>query len=311
MRAPTGEQFELSRQTPAGTARAVVTEVAASLRVYSVGGIDLTEPYPESTTPPSGVGIVLVPWPNRVQDGRWSLNGQEQQLSLTEPDRENAIHGLLRYAPYTVAERGTGAITLAATVFPQMGYPFLLDTSVRYELVDDGLVVTHTLANAGTGDAPVAVGTHPYFKIGDVDTAELILTLNAATHFEVDERLNVVSEHAVDGTGYDLRTGARVGDLHLDDGWGGVHIADGRGEQTLTAPDGRTVSMWSDENFGYVQVYTSRTLATLPDGAMAIAIEPMTAPTNALNSGTALKWLAPGESWSVSWGLRHTGFATA
>lgn len=311
MRAPTGEQFELNRQTAAGSAHAVITEVAASLRGYSVGGIDLTEPYPESATPPSGLGIVLVPWPNRVKDGRWQLNGVEQQLDLTEPERENAIHGLLRYAPYTVAERSDDAITLAATVFPQAGYPFLLDTSVRYELVDDGLTVTHTLHNAGTADAPVAVGTHPYFKIGDIDTAELTLTLRADTHFEVDDRLNVVSEHAVDGTEFDLRTGKRVGELHLDDGWGGVQIADGRSEQTLTAPDGRTVSMWSDENFGYVQVYTSRTLNTLADGAMAIAIEPMTAPTNALNSGTALKWLAPGETWSVSWGLRHTGFAAS
>lgn len=311
MRAPTGEQFELTRRTAAGVAHAVVTEVAASLRQYSVGGIDLTEPYPESATPPSGIGIVLVPWPNRVANGRWEHDGVAHQLALTEPDRQNAIHGLLRYTPYTVAERRDDSITLAATVFPQAGYPFLLDTSVRYELVDDGLTVTHTIRNASAADAPVAVGTHPYFKIGDVATADLTLTLRAATHFEVDARLNVVAEHPVDGTDYDLRAGKRVGELFLDDGWGGVQIADGRGEQTLTAPDGRTVSMWSDENFGYVQVYTSRSLNTLAEGEMAIAIEPMTAPTNALNSGTGLTWLAPGATWSVRWGIRHTGFTPA
>ena len=308
MRAPTGEQYELTKKTPAGEARVIVTEVAAGLRHYSIGGIDLSQPFAEDATPPSGCGIVLVPWPNRVKDGSWELNGERQQLNLTEPDRDNAIHGLLRYSPYTLVERIEGAVTLAATVFPQPGYPFLLDTSVRYELVDDGLSITHTLVNQGEADAPVAVGAHPYFTIGDVPTAELTLTLNAATHFEVDERLNVVAEHPVDGTEYDLRAGKRVGDLHLDDGWGGVHVTDGRAEQTLAAPDGRTVSMYSDEHFGYVQVYTSRELKSLPAGEMAIAIEPMTAPTNALNSGRDLKWLAPGETWSVTWGFRHTGF---
>jgi aldose 1-epimerase len=308
MRATTGEQFSLTKQTAAGEAHAIVTEVAAGLRHYSVAGIDLTEPFGEDATPPSGVGIVLVPWPNRVKDGRWTLNGEPQQLDLTEPDRGNAIHGLLRHAPYTLVTRTADAVTLAATVFPQSGYPFMLDTSVRYELVEDGLTVTHTLTNVGTADAPAAVGTHPYFKIGDVPTAELTLTLNAATHFEVDDRLNIVAEHPVDGTEYDLRAGRRVADLHVDDGWADVAITNGRSEQTLTAPDGRTVSMWADENFGYVQVFTSRVLSSLPEGEMAIAIEPMSAPTNALNTGRDLRWLSPGETWSLSWGVRHTGF---
>jgi aldose 1-epimerase len=308
MRAPTGEQYELTKQTQAGEARVIVTEVAAGLRHYSVGGVDLTHSFAEDETPPSGCGIVLVPWPNRVKDGRWELNGETQQLNLTEPDRDNAIHGLLRYSPYTLVERTDSAVSLAATVFPQAGYPFLLDTSVRYEIVEDGLAVTHTLVNQGTADAPVAVGTHPYFTIGDVPTADLTLTLNATTHFEVDDRLNVVGEHPVDGTEYDLRAGKRVGDLHVDDGWGGVVITNGHAEQTLTAEDGRSVSMYSDEHFGYVQVFTSRALPGLADGDVAIAIEPMTAPTNALNSGRDLKWLAPGETWSVTWGVRHSGF---
>ncbi|MDQ1608050.1 MAG: aldose 1-epimerase [Microbacteriaceae bacterium] len=311
MRAPTGEQFELTRQARGQVSRAVITEVAAALRVFTVDGIDLVEPYPESSTPPSAAGIVLVPWPNRVKDGAWQLNGAKQQLDLTEPARLNAIHGLLRHSSYHIGERSDGAITLTATVFPQSGYPFLLDTSVRYELVDDGLHVTHTITNASDTDAPVAVGTHPYFKIGDVPTGDLTLTLSAATHFEVDERLNVLAEHPVDGTPYDLRGGVLVRDLHVDDGWGGVAIANGESSQTLMAADGRTVSMWADEHFGYVQVYTSRNLATETTSEVAIAIEPMTAPTNAFNSGRDVQWLAPGDTWTVRWGIRHAGFASA
>jgi aldose 1-epimerase len=308
MRAPTGKQFQLVRHSSVGVSRAIITEVAADLRHFSVNGIDLAEPFAEGQTPPSGVGIVLVPWPNRVKDGRWELDGVEQQLDLTEPDKNNAIHGLLRFTPYALVEQSESAVTLGATVFPQHGYPFLLDTTVSYELVDDGLTVTHTITNRSDAAAPVAVGSHPYFKIGDVPTGDLTLTLSADTHFEVDERLNVVSEHSVDGTDYDLRAGKRVGDLFLDDGWGGVKAVDGSSAQTLTAPDGRTVSMWADEHFGYVQVFTSRVLATETLSGVAIAIEPMTAPTNALNSGVGLNWLESGASWTVRWGYRHTGF---
>jgi aldose 1-epimerase len=35
-----------------------------------------------------------------------------------------------------------------------------------------------------------------------------------------------------------------------------------------------------------------------------VAVEPMTCPPDALNSGTDLITLAPGESWTGSWGLR-------
>lgn len=308
MRAPTGEQYELTRSTAAGQARAVITEVAAGIREYSIDGIDLSEPFPENRTPPQGVGIVLVPWPNRIKDGAWELNGTKQQLALTEPDRHNAIHGLLRFAPYRVVDRGDSAVTLAATVFPQLGYPFHLETTVRHELVDDGMVVTHSLTNVGDATAPVAVGAHPYFKIGDVPTAELTLTLAATQHFEVDDRMNVTGESPVDDTKYDLRGGVRVGDLDLDDGWGGVVLTDGQSTQTLTAADGRSVSLWADENFDYVQVYTTRTLPTDTVSDVAIAIEPMTAPVNAFNSGTGVHALEPGDEWVVRWGIRHAGF---
>lgn len=309
MRAPTGEQFDISRTTSAGRADAVVTQLGASLRGYSVGGVELTEPYAEDQATPMGCGLVLVPWPNRVKDGCWELNGTKQQLALTEPARDNAIHGLLRFSPYTVAERTESAITLAATVFPQLGYPFHLDTSVRYELVDDGLTVTHELTNLGDADAPVAVGAHPYLKIGDVPTGDLTLTLNALTHIDVDDRLNVIGHTPVEGTQWDWRGGTQVGDLSVDDGWGDVVMTDAGSEQTLTADDGRSVSVWADTNFGYVQVFTTNDFPNETVSDVAIAIEPMTAPTNALNSGRGIHALSPGDTWSVSWGIRHAGFA--
>jgi len=303
----------LKAVTPSGPATAIITEVAAGIRAYSVNGIDLVEAFPAASGPPKGAGIVLVPWPNRIRDGSWTQRGVTRQLSLSEPDLRNASHGLLRFAPYREVGRTASSVTLSATVFPQTGYPFQLDTEVTYTLVADGLEVTHALRNVGEADAPVALGTHPYLKIGDVPTGDLVLRLAAGTHIDVDDRKNAVGESPVDGTPFDLRAGRSVGDLDLDDGFGAVDIVAGRCEHSLTAPDGRKVTLWGDENMRYVQAFTPRNFPITvgdaePQLGQAVAIEPMTAPADAFNSGKGLRWLEPGESWTLRWGIRHQGF---
>jgi aldose 1-epimerase len=309
MRAPTGEQFILTRPTATGVSTAIVTEVAAALRTFQIDGVDLTEPYPAEKTPPFANGIVLAPWPNRVEDAIWVLDGKRQHLDITEPARHNAIHGLLRTAAYRVVDQSESSITLAATVYPQHGYPFLVDTTVTYELVEGGLTVTHGFRNASASKAPVAVGTHPFFRIGDVPTEQLTLRLVASTRFETDDRLIPVAENPVEGTEFDLRGGVLVGDLSLDDAFGG--IAPGESVSTLTAPDGREVALWQDESCRFVQVFTTRKFPKDGGLGLAVAIEPMTAAPNALNTGVGLRWLEPGEHWSVQWGIRYSEGAAA
>ena len=322
MRAPTGNQFHLSAVGPNGTSTATITEVAAGLRSYAVGGIDLIETFPESVQPPMASGIVLVPWPNRIRDGRWTHDGVTRQLVLTEPAKHNASHGLLRFAPYREAARTESSITLAATIFPQTGYPFQLDTSVTYTLTPDGLEVTHWAQNVGADAAPYAVGAHPYFQIGGVPTGDLTVTTSAATRILVDDRSNPIGTESVAGTSFDLRAGRRVGELDLDVGFEDVAVLDNRVEHTLAAPDGRSLTIWGDENMRYVQVYTPRNFPTIANanasaGAaaatavhQAVAIEPMTAPADAFNTGKGVHWLEPGAEWSVRWGIRHHGFGS-
>ncbi|QTX03956.1 aldose 1-epimerase family protein [Agromyces archimandritae] len=309
---PTGEQFELVTETASGRLRATVTAVAAGIRELQLEGVDLVASFSADRVPPSGAGIVLVPWPNRIRDGRWEHDGTVHQLAITEPALHNAIHGLLRYTEYRQIAREPESVTLAATVYPQLGYPYLLGTAVHYELDSDGLKVTHLVENLGAEAAPVAVGTHPFLKIGDVPTDSLTLTLSAESHFEVDDRLLPTGEVPVEGTEWDLREGRTVGQLHLDDAFGKTWAdADtGRIEHTLSAPDGRSVSITADPDFAFVQVYTTRGFPG-EDGDTAIAIEPMTAPADAFNSGRGLRWLGPGEQWELSWGIRFAGFTPA
>jgi aldose 1-epimerase len=300
-----GEQFELTLDATGRSVHAVITEVAAAIRHLSVDGVEITAGYDDDIPPPFGCGIVLVPWPNRVRDGRWTQEGRTLQLDITEPRLGNAIHGLLRNTPYQLIERTEDAICLRAQIFPQNGYPFHLDTRVRYTLVVDGLQVTHTVRNVGSACAPIAVGAHPFLAIGDVPTDTLTLTVSADHHIDVDDRLNPIGVAPVLGTDWDLREGKIVSTLALDDAWSGLAMTDGGSTHWLTAPDGRTVSLWADEQFGYVQVFITREFPRGSEMITAVAIEPMTAPADAFNSGEGLRWIEPGDRWSVSWAIRY------
>ncbi|MBF6536573.1 aldose 1-epimerase family protein [Nocardia farcinica] len=285
--------------------RAEIGTVAAVLRSLTVAGTALTEPISAAAPPPLGCGIVLVPWPNRVRDARWTLDGAPQHLDITEPARGNAIHGLLRNTEYSVRERAGDSVTLAALIPPQHGWPFLLDTTVGYTLRTDGLTVVHTATNHGDRPAPWAVGAHPYLRVGDTPVGELVLTVHADTWFDVDERMNPTGEHPVDGTDRDLRDGVRVDALDLDTAFGAVTPRDGVAAR-LTATGGATVDLRYGADWGYLQVFTPRTFPR-PDGpGLAIAVEPMTAPPDALNSGRGLHWLEPGETTSRTWEIVHT-----
>lgn len=304
---PMGAHFELTAGIGGRMQRAVVTEIAASLRELDVDGVALIQDYPADAQPPWCAGWVLVPWPNRVAGGTWSYDGEAQHLEITEPDNGNALHGLLTRTPYQVSARTPDSITLGAGIPPQPGYPFELSTSVRYQLVENGLLVTHSLENTGTRSAPVALGAHPFLRLGNVPAEELTLYINADTHIEVDERLNpsgITTD--VTGTKHDFRAGRLVGSVDLDDAWSDVRREeDGSSLHYLEAPDGSQVQLFMDASFGYVQAFTTKEFAT--DGGMvtAVAVEPMTAPADAFNSGEGLRWLEPGESWKATWGIRY------
>jgi len=290
---PTGIQLHLHR----GAVTAQIAQVGASLRGLAVGGVDLVARYPENVPTPSCSGVVLVPWPNRVRDGIWADDGTSQQLAISEPKLNNASHGLLRFTAYEIEQSDASAI-LRATIHPQTGYPYEIETTVTYALTDAGIEVTHTLTNRSDAAAPVAVGTHPFVTIGDVDAHDLVLTVPAATQFDTDERmLPTGTSAAPDG----LRAGVRLGDITLDTGFTDLdRDEDGRVRHSLTAPDGRRVTLWQGEGFDFVQVYTT---TNYPGQALAVAIEPMTAPADAFNSGLGIRRLAPGDTWTLSWGI--------
>lgn len=299
---PTGRQIHLRSEVGGRVVTAQVSQVGASLRHLSIDGVDLVPPFPAGVPAPAASGVVLVPWPNRVRDGKWSHDGAEEQLAITEPKTANASHGLLRFTAYDTTE-AESSVTLRTDVYPQTGYPFHLQTSVTYALVADGVVVSHAIRNVGADPAPVALGTHPYLTLGDVPAERLTVTSSGSTYFVVDDRLLPTGTAAVTAEN-DLRGGARLSDLHLDTAYTDLARGDdGRIVHTLSDDGGRSVSLWQGEGFDFVQFYTAR---SYPGRDVALACEPMTAPADAFNSGTGLRWLQPDEAWSLQWGIKYS-----
>lgn len=296
---PTGHRFVLR----SANVSAEIAQVGAALRALTVDGVDLVPRYPDDVPTPAASGVVLVPWPNRIRDGRYRFDGTDLQLAISEPKFGNASHGLLRFAAYQPIEQTEERLVLGADVVPQTGYPFHLRTRVTFTLQADGLHVAHDIENVGASAAPVALGVHPYLQIGGVDTADLVVQSSGTTTLVLDDRNIPVDEVPV-GAGTDLRDGVRLGDAALDNGYRGMERdAEGRARHTLTAPDGARVELWQDEGFRWAQVFTTD---RYPGHPLAVAIEPMTAPANAFATGDDLERLECGGILHREWGVRFT-----
>ena len=294
----TGQQYELRR----GDAVAVVTELAAGLRSFTRGGVLLTETYGDDDIAPGGAGITLAPWANRVEGGQWVLNGKKQQLDITEVSRNNASHGLLRNTGYALLGRSEHSVSLEATIFPQHGYPFRARHRVDYELTEElGLHVRQTLANDSAAPAPFVLGAHPYLRLGDTPVEELVLTVAADTRLVADEKLIPRSSAPVGGD-TDFRSGLPVSDLSVDVALTDLQFDSGRARHVLAAAGGGQVALWQDEACPYVHIFVS---TVYPGRTRAVAVEPMTGPANAFNSGDGLRRLPPGESFSMEWGIEY------
>jgi len=299
---PTGTQHEIRR---AGQ-RAVVTEVGATLRHYSVGGRDVIEDFPAEEMSPAGHGQVLAPWPNRLQAGRYRWAGEMHQLPLSEPAHQNAIHGLVRWVAWTCSERSQDSLTLSHRIHPRDGYPFLIDIELRYRLDGNGLRVSATATNRGLGPAPFGIGFHPYLRFESETVDHLILDCPAATTLVTDDSGIPTGRQVVDGTAFDFCSPRAIGALQLDTAYTDLSLgSDGRYRVTLSEPGPAPVSttVWMDPSFGHVMVFSGDTLR--PERSRkALAVEPMTCPPNALASGESVISLEPGVPWVGSWGIQ-------
>jgi aldose 1-epimerase len=298
---PSGEQHEIGY----GDQRVVVTEIGATLRAFSVAGSDVIDGFDVSQQCSDGRGQVLAPWPNRLGGGRYVFDSTNGRAALDEPERNNAIHGLVRWLPWSLLGRAQNVVTLGVILHPQPAYPWRLSLTVEYRLGREGLIVTCQALNMGATPAPFGLGFHPYLTFGTATIENIRLLLPARRRLISDDRGLPTGEAEVAGSKFDFTEAKAVGSTALDTGF--FDLA--RGEDKivraeLSDPDsGKAVTLWADERFGYLMVYTADNVSDRDRRRRSIAVEPMTCPPDALRSGTALVRLAPHAGWRGSWGL--------
>ncbi|MBV9836510.1 MAG: aldose 1-epimerase family protein [Solirubrobacterales bacterium] len=296
---PSGEQIELV----AAEHRAVVVEVGGALRELQLGGRALLDGYSEREMCTGARGQPLLPWPNRLRDGSYRFGGEPHRLALSEPERGNAIHGLVRWVNWTVAERTPERVVMSHRLHPQPGYPFALALRIEYQLAASGLTVTTTATNVGQQRCPYGAGAHPYLTAGAETIDDCTLTVPAASRLETDERGIPTATAPVSGTAYDFRRPRRVGSERLDTCYCELlRDDDARARVILQAPGGRVVTLWADQSYPYLMVFTGDTLPAT-QRRRGLAVEPMTCPPNAFASGDGVRVLEPGESLAGSWGI--------
>jgi aldose 1-epimerase len=296
--APTGEQVELVH----GDQRAVVVEVGGGLRAYAAGQRELLDGYDVDAMSTSGRGQLLIPWPNRLQDGRYEFDGRRHQLALSEPEHGNAIHGLVRWTRWFVREREADRVLLEHVLHPQPGYPFSLALEVEYALAADGLSVRTTATNIGVDACPYGAGVHPYLTVGTPSVDAAILTSPGATVIRSDDRGLPVGTDRVERTPFDFRRARAIAATTLDHAFTDLERGDdGLARVELRHPDGSGVVLWVDDGYRYLMLFTGD---PLPDvGRRSLAVEPMTCPPNAFRTGESLVRLEPGETHTARWGL--------
>ena len=283
----------------AGDYEARIVTVGAGLAGLTYRGHDLVVPHSVNQCPPGYLGKVLMPWPNRVAGGSYSWEGTSYDLPVDEPTFGTALHGFVTFQEWEIAEADTSSVLLRTLIAARYSYPWTLLASTRYSLdADAGLSVELSATNIGEGTAPYGVGFHPYLAVDDTRADDLELQNPASVIYEADASMIPVAAHDATSFGLDFRSPTVIGDSRLDHAFAG--LPEGTWAVTLRDPaSGVGVSLSSDAR--WLQVYSADYI-----GRVGVAVEPMSCPPNAFNSGTDVVALGTGETHTLS--ARIAGF---
>lgn len=268
-------------------ARALVSPWGATLTHLLIDGVEVIAHATKKDVQNSFAGVTLAPWPNRLANGTWKFENQEFSAEIND-GKSNANHGLVFNRKFEVESKTDDSVTFSYLLGEDAAYPFTVLVRVSFSLRGSELISVITARNQADLKVPVAFGTHPY--------------ISAAA----DSQVSLLAESQAINNAAQIPTGAKpaqkimqtkFSELSLDDCfWGLTRNEDGVAQVQVSHANGSNVFVWQDSVFKYLMIYTHPTLG--------LAVEPQTAPANALNSGDDLIWLTPGESVSGSWGIR-------
>lgn len=236
---------------------------------------------------------LLAPWANRLAGSSFRVGSKTVDLSDLPVHRDAnglPIHGMLvgRSGWDLVSVKGQpGSATMVASFNAaadeelMAAFPFPHELTVGFTVSPGRLMVSTTVTATGRRAVPVSFGWHPYFRLPDVERDRIRLGMPSCTRLELDERgIPTGEEHAEPASIVKLAERSYDNAYRL-----------GHDRQLLLASGRRRLTVVFDRKYPYAQVYS-------PVGADFIALEPMTAPTNALCQGTT-PMVEPGERFTA------------
>jgi aldose 1-epimerase len=262
--------------------------------------IDCGETFEAITQDPSYPSTILFPWPNRIRNGKYSFEENAYTLPINETGNNNALHGLVYNVPYQIQQcevigSNSTCILVHRYEGTEAGFPFPFSIAIEYNLGLKGLTLKIDVLNTGKTAMPYALGWHPYFQFQNETQNDWELKIDAEKMFLSDSQMIPIG-HGV---------------YQYPDKWNDLK---GKGYDTVfkiqenkatvksllrSKKSGRSIEVWQDGQKGeyeYIVVYT-------PPGGKRIAIEPMTANTDAYNNKQGFQTLAPGVIKTLACGV--------
>ena len=283
-----------------GKYTAEISTMGAALAALKFEVSDLIEP---RTHPRYFSGELLAPWPNRIKDGKYQYRGHDFQLPVNEVNRNNALHGLVFDKDWSVITHEKDRIILQIIVDEQEKYPGILELEISYELDELGLLSTLTATNRGASQLPYGASTHPYISVPGLDSVNNFkLGFGANKVLLTDEQRLLPTELVdIDTTNFDFRTPRAIGDLFIDHAF--LQDPELPREVSVTSRDGIGILISFNESAKWVQIHTADRSGGA-DSRKVLAVEPMTCPPDAFNSGIDLIELLPEQSHQLIWRIQ-------
>ncbi|MGW3469879.1 aldose 1-epimerase family protein [Saccharopolyspora sp. NPDC000995] len=299
-----GRMYEIR----SGRQRAVIAGVSATLLSWQVDGAEMLLTHTADEVGEGFQGKTILPWPNRIDHGRYTFGGEELQVAINEPKRDAALHGLMSFVEWQPVRHRADGVVLEYLLPPDYGYPFRLTFRIEYAVDDSGVRSTLSAMNVGDSAAPFGTANHTYLAAGGARIDDIVFELPADAYYVVNDRLIPTGTALVEGTEYDYRSPRRIGPTEMDTAFTGLRRgSDGNAVVRFARPDGATAELWVDRTHGYLQVYTDDSPSTDRPARAGITVEPMTCAPNAFVTGDGLITLRPGETHRGTWGYRIAG----
>lgn len=253
----------------------------------------------------------LHPWANRLGASTYQAAGERVDLDTSSPllhmdGNGLPIHGV-PWARLAWQVQETSARSLMAFLewdSPELlsVFPYAHRLTMAVSLDETTLAMRVTLRALAHNAVPVSFGFHPYFGCPGAPRESWHLELPAMHRMMLDAR-GVPTGASEPFTGFTGPLGTTDWDtgfaLHSE-----AHAAHAEpAGQPAAAPPayaiiggGRRIALEMYEGFRYMQVFA-------PAGDDCVALEPMTAETNALVSGRGLVVVPPGQAFVAAFGV--------